>query len=122
MRDEAKPCGADNQSKNFPDDLTLQWDFAHAMRHQVIGKKGEPFAIGFSDGKALFIGSKEVPVETINYMDHAPKLIFQELMNFKADLLTNDDGSVTCKIGTTTVVGPDFIRAAMLGITKYKGR
>jgi len=122
MRDEAKPCDADNQSKNCPDDLTLQWCFAQAIGHQVIGQKGEPFAIGFSDGKALFIGSKDVPVKTMNYMEHAAPLVFQELMRCKADLLTNDDGSVTCKIGTTTVVAPDFIRAAMLGITTCKGR
>lgn len=122
MSDETKPCSTGNDLEDFPDDLTLQWRYAHASGYKVMGNKGEHFSIDMPDGTAYFIGTPENPVQTSYLIDSLHETIMEEIQSLNGDLLSNDGKSVTCKIGSTTAVGPDFIRAAMLGFVKFKGK
>lgn len=122
MSEAIQPNPIDEELDKFPDDLTLQWRYAQALGCEVMGDEGEPFAIRGTNGEVCFIGTPENPVPTTYFLTAVPQIILDELQRLDGALLSNDSQGVTCKIGSTIAVGPDFLRAAMLGFAKFNGK
>lgn len=122
MSEAMQSTPSDEELDNFPDDLTLQWRYAKALGFEVIGNEGEHFAMRGASGAVCFIGTPETPVPTSYFLTNIPQEILGKLQSLNGVLLSNDSQGVTCKIGSTIAIGPDFLRAAMLGVAKFKGK
>lgn len=104
--------------ESFPDDLTLQWMYFEALGHEMVGTKGEPFAVKTLQKTVLFIDSADQPMEAINTINDCPENVFDAIQQSKAAFRVDEQGKVICKIGALEAKGPDYIRAGMAAFTK----